>query len=117
MAKFNSAKLDKIELRKEQVSHIVAVCMKRNEVIPEWEEIASTAMAVQNMWLYLASSEKFGGYWSTPGYSMGADFRVFLNLDEHERCLGLFYVGTISDDVRLPEGRRGNWREKVVLKE
>ena len=32
---------------------VIAICMQRDpaESIPEWEEIAATAMAVQNMWL------------------------------------------------------------------
>ena len=111
--KFNAQKINKMDERKEQVSHIVAVCMKRNEILPEWEEIASTAMAVQNMWLYLASTEKYGGYWSSPAYAMGDEFRKFLKLEDDERCLGLFYVGTIADDVVLPDGKRGDWREKV----
>jgi len=33
-AKFKSIKLEKIDQRKEKVSHIVAICMKRNEIIP-----------------------------------------------------------------------------------
>ena len=110
---YNSVKLDKIEQRKEQVSHIVAICMDRNEILPEFEEIAATAMAVQNMWLYLASTEKYGGYWSTPGYALGEDFSAFLHLPEDETCLGLFYIGTIAEDALVAEGRRGDWREKV----
>jgi nitroreductase len=111
--KFNSSKLEKIEQRKEQVSHIVATCMDRNEIVPEFEEIAATAMAVQNMWLYLASTEKYGGYWSTPGYALGEDFSAFLHLPDGERCIGLFYIGTIAEDALRAEGRRGDWREKV----
>jgi nitroreductase len=113
--RFNSIKLEKIEERKQQVSHIVAICMQRNDILPEFEEIAATAMAVQNMWLYLASTEKYGGYWSTPGYALGDDFKAFLHLEEDQRCLGLFYVGTISEHVILPMGRRGDWREKVMF--
>jgi len=42
--------------------------MKRDpkESLPEWEEVAAVAMAVQNLWL--SSHEKgIGGYWSSPG--------------------------------------------------
>jgi len=111
--KFKSIKLEKIDKRKEQVSHIVAICMKRNTIVPEWEEIAATAMAVQNMWLALSETNKYGGYWSSPAYAMGDDFRTFLKLEDDERCLGLFYIGTIAEDVLRAEGRRGDWREKV----
>ena len=114
--KFKSVKLDKIEKRKNQVSHIVAICMRRNEesaVVPEWEEVAATAMAAQNMWLALSESGKYGGYWSSSAYAMGDGFRNFLKLSDDERCLGLFYVGTIADTAVLTNGRRGDWREKV----
>ena len=70
-------------------------------------------MAVQNMWLCLSSTKKYGGYWSTPGYALGDEFAAFLHLEEDEKCLGLFYVGTIAEDVILPEGVRGDWKEKV----
>ena len=111
--KFKSIKLEKIDERKSQVSHIMAICMKRNETVPEWEEVAATAMAVQNMWLALSESGKYGGYWSSPAYAMGDDFRKFLKLEGDERCLGLFYVGAIAPDVIRGEGRRGDWKEKV----
>ena len=116
--KFNSVKLDKIEQRKTQVSHVIAICMKRDESqnpLPEFEEIASTSMAVQNMWLYLESTQKYGGYWSTPKYALGDDFRGFLGLQDEEKCLGLFYLGTIEAGLVKSEGKRGNWRDKVVF--
>lgn len=111
---FNSMKVEKIERCKEQVSHIIVICMKRNDIVPEFEEIAATAMAVQNMWLYLASTDKHGGYWSTPSYALGTHFKKYLNLEENERCLGLFYVGGIAENVTLPRGNRGGWRDKVT---
>lgn len=72
-------------------------------------------MAVQNMWLYLASTEKYGGYWSTPSYAMGNHLKKYLNLEENERCLGLFYIGTIAQNQTLPKGQRGDWRNKVTM--
>lgn len=112
---FNSMKVEKIEQSKTQVSRIVAICKKRNDIVPEFEEIAATAMAVQNMWLYLASTEKYGGYWSTPSYAMGNHLKKYLNLEENERCLGLFYIGTIAQNQTLPKGHRGDWRNKVTM--
>lgn len=82
---------------------VIAICMQRDpkESLPEWEEIASTAMAVQNMWLR-ASEMKIGAYWSSPGLIkyMGQH----IDLQEGERCLGLFYMGKY--DGELPEGNR-----------
>ena len=115
--KFNNAKLEKLEERKQQVSHIIAICMQRNEVaLPEFEEIAAVSMAVQNMWLYLASTQKYGGYWSTPSYAFSTEFADFLELEENEKCLGLFLIGTIAKPEQVPAGQRGDWRDKVDLR-
>ena len=82
---------------------IIAICMQRDpkEGVPEWEEIASTAMAVQNMWL-TASEMKIGTYWSSP--SVKKHLGKFVDLAEGERCLGFFYMGKYDDE--LPEGTR-----------
>tara|TARA_B100001741_G_C16363163_1_gene509653 strand:+ start:27 stop:296 length:270 start_codon:yes stop_codon:yes gene_type:complete len=61
-----------------------------NRSIPEWEEIAATAMAVQNIWLSCIDSN-IGGYWSTP--KSINNLSLFLKLKKNERCLGLFYLG------------------------
>ncbi len=112
-ALFNHTKIEKLEERKKQVSHIIVICMQRNNLIPEFEEIAATAMAVQNMWLYLTKTLKYGGYWSTPAYALDSDFAAFLHLSESERCLGLFYVGTRSLESIESKGQRGEWAKKV----
>lgn len=82
---------------------VIAICFQRDpkESLPEWEEIASTAMAVQNMWL-AASEMKIGGYWSSPGIIKYMDQLV--DLDQGERCLGFFHMGKY--DGELPEGMR-----------
>ena len=83
---------EKIQAKFYLSSHIICICMRRDpkKSIPEWEEIAATAMAVQNIWLSCVNS-KVGGYWSTPKeiYQLNS----FLKLTKHERCLGLFYLG------------------------
>jgi len=71
---------------------IIVIFMNRdiNESIPEWEEIASTAMAVQNMWLTCVD-KKIGCYWSTPGYIK--NMKDYFKLNSNQRCLGFFYMG------------------------
>jgi nitroreductase len=71
---------------------VIAICMKRDpdESVPEWEEIAAVACAVQNMWLSCTSLE-IGSYWSTPKSIHHMD--QLLSLDDREKCLGLFYMG------------------------
>ena len=73
-------------------SHVICICMRRDikESIPEWEEIAATSMAVQNIWLSCVNTS-IGGYWSTPRYI--SKLKNYLNLSVNERCLGLFYLG------------------------
>lgn len=91
--KFSPFKLKKIKNNCEAASCIVAICMQRDpkESIPEWEEIAATAMAVQNMWL-TCTANQIGCYWSTP--PMINYMQDFFNLSEGEKCLGFFYLGT-----------------------
>ena len=91
---------------------VIAICMQRepNESLPEWEEIAAMAMAVQNMWL-TASSMGIGSYWSTPGLMKYLD--KFIEMEEGERCFGFFYMGKY--DGELPEGtRKTSIEEKTV---
>lgn len=110
--KFNSSKLKKFDSHKNSVSHIITITVKKSGLLPELEEVAATAMAVQNMWLYLSGSKKYGGYWSTPQYLMNNDFRKYLSLDD-KLFLGLFYVGELKENIVLPTGKRGDWQKKV----
>lgn len=90
---------------------VIAVCMQRDPEgrIPEWEEIAAVACAVQNMWLTCAA-HGVGAYWSTPSSILTAD--EWLGLGAGERCLGLFYMGNY-DPVALP-AKRTPVEEKTV---
>ena len=71
---------------------IVTICVNFSGLLPEWEEIAATAMAVQNMYL-TASANEVGCYWSTPG--MINHLNEFLGLEENQKCIGLFYLGKV----------------------
>ena len=97
---------DKIKLS----DAVLLICMKRDEKesVPEWEEIAATAMAVQNLWLR-ATELSLGGYWSTPSYLDEID--QLITLENHEKCLGLFYIGGFEGTI--PTREPGCWREKV----
>ena len=106
------------ELKKEQIhakfkvsSHVICVCMRRdvNNSIPEWEEIAATAMAVQNIWLSCVDSN-IGGYWSTPRDIN--HLHKFLKLSKNERCLGLFYLG-LFDQARNRIIKRKDIQEDI----
>ncbi len=89
---------------------VIAICMQRNEALPEWEEIAAVSAAVQNMWL-TATAHNVGAYWSSPPVIHGMG--DFLGLKENERCLGFFYMGytdlDIPDSTRQPIGEKITW--------
>jgi nitroreductase len=89
---FSKFKYKQIKEKPIKAGAVIAICMQRDrkESLPEWEEIAATAMAVQNMWL-MATSLGIGGYWSSPDLIKYMD--EFINLAEGERCIGLFYLG------------------------
>lgn len=80
--------------------------------VPEWEETAAVACAVQNMWL-TATAYGIGAYWSTPGVlkELGALFE----LPENQKCLGLFLMG-YHDAPELP-ARRTPIESKVTWAE
>ncbi len=104
-------KIKKLTENPKKAGAIIAVCMQRepDESLPEWEEIAATAMAVQNMWL-AATEMGIGSYWSSPGLIKYMD--EFFDLNEGEKCLGFFYLGYSDDE--LNEGTRQPITEKVV---
>jgi len=94
---FSEMKYKKTVKKPLQSACVIAICMQRDpkESIPEWEEIASVASAVQNMWL-TATAYGIGAYWSSPKSIYSA--AEFLGLKEGERCLGFFYMGYYFDN-------------------
>ena len=108
---FSQFTYDKLIANPMKAGCIIAICMQRDpkESIPEWEEIASTAMAVQNMWL-TASEMKIGSYWSSP--SLKKQFGEFVDLSDGERCLGFFYMGRYDEEPS--EGTRKTSIEEKI---
>ena len=74
---------------------LITISVNFSGLVPEWEEIAATAMAVENMYL-TCTVHQIGCYWSTPG--MIQHLGEFLNLEEKKNCIGLFYLGKIKTD-------------------
>ena len=79
-------------------SIIILICMQRDpmESIPEWEEIASVSMSVQNMWL-MATNLNIGSYWSSSKLISYID--EFTPLNKGEKCLGIFYMGKYDGET------------------
>jgi nitroreductase len=101
---FSQEKFERLRDRPLLASAIIAVSMRRDpeERDPEQEEIASVAMAVQNMML-LAAAHGIGIYWSTGGLTYSEEIKTFIGLAEDDRFMGLLYVG-------YPEGE---WPKKT----
>jgi nitroreductase len=100
---FSEFKYKKYQTNPIKAACIIAICMQRDpkETIPEWEEIAATSMAVQNMWL-TAHDMKIGAYWGSP--SIVKYMNNFFEMEVGERCLGFLYMGKF--DVELDDGLR-----------
>ncbi|HMB62939.1 MAG TPA: nitroreductase [Eudoraea sp.] len=107
-------KVKKLMENPKRAGAVIAICMQRDprESLPEWEEVAATAMAVQNMWL-CCTEMGIGCYWSSPGLIRYMD--EFFELREGEKCLGFFYMGYY--DEAIPPSGRTPIEDKVVWSE
>jgi nitroreductase len=112
---FSQAKFDKYQLRKKQVSHAIAIVLNKSghPELPVIEEVCAAACAVQNLWLTVASIPKIGGYWSTGPTVYSPEFAQFLNLNDRQECLGIFFLGVTKPNAINVPGVRKDWREKV----
>lgn len=109
--RFSAEKMKNTAEKPRRSGAVLAICMQRDpaESVPEFEEIAAVAMAVQNMWLTCAELN-LGCYWSTPAAALQGS--VFFDLAPGTRCLGLFYLGWHA----LPtlSGKRRPVAEKTI---
>ena len=109
-------KFDKLGSQPLMAPVVVAIGMKRQEIekIPEIEELAAVACAVQNMHL-TASALGMAGFWSSPPLSYTDEMREWLGLgDPRDKCLGFFYLGWPKDEG-WPESTRGPITDKVTM--
>lgn len=111
--KFKEEKITKIRNLASQCSHVLAVIMHRDEKerIPEMEEIAATACAVQNIYLSVYAYG-LAGYWSTGNGTYTQEMKNYLALEEKDRCMGFFYMGKYNGPH--PQVRRSPVKDKVA---
>lgn len=108
-ASFLQKKYDSIAQKAAQSSCVIVINAQLHpDKLPEWEEIAALGCAVQNMAL-TAESLNVGAYWSSPDLISG--LTGFLELEENEKCFGLFYMGYHEEEPR--EANRGPIEDKV----
>lgn len=95
----------KLKERPLQASVVIGVWMERQkeEQIPEIEEIAATACAIQNM-LLTATGYGIGSFWSTPKFIYSESFRNVYGIGPNDRMVGFVYLG--YPEIEWPKGQR-----------
>lgn len=111
---FDETKFNKLGSKPMLASHIIAIAMKRDPKasVPEVEEVASVAAAVQNMYL-TATAHGIGCYWGSGGITYKKEANEFFGLEAEDRLLGFLYVGKPKSD-KWPQGRRKPIADKVT---
>lgn len=88
---------------------------KADKLLPEWEEVAAVACAVQNMHL-MATALGVACYWSS-WHGVARDspqMQKFLGLDDvRDRCLGFLVLGQTDKDMSCFRCKKGPIQHKV----
>lgn len=102
---YNEMKFNKLKNRPLSAPVVIAIVMTPdpNNKILEIEEIEAVACAVQNMHL-TCTAYGIGGFWSTPKFIYTKEMNEFLEINEKDKCLGLFYMGYPA--IEWPKGQR-----------
>ena len=90
---FLKKKYDDIGFKINKANVVISIVVQYSQLVPDWEEIAATAMAVQNMYL-TCTANKVGCYWSSP--KIVNHLKDSLKIEENQQCLGLFYMGSLD---------------------
>ncbi len=109
---FSQEKMDAAGANPLRAGAVIALVLRPDPLanLPEFEEIASLAMAVQNMWLSCAAIG-LAGFWSSPKPALEAD--ALLELEAGERCLGFFYLAWHELPAEVV-GKRGDVTAKTT---
>lgn len=112
-AGINPQKVEKLKDNIKRVPAVIIIIMQRDEAkrLPEWEEIASVSMAVQNMWLS-ATEMGLGAFWASPDFL--PLLHDILDIQQGQTLMGFFYLGKIALDY--PSPGRGAIESKIVWK-
>jgi len=88
-------------------SAVIVVTMSRDkrEKILEIEELHAVACAIQNMHL-TATAYGIGAFWSTPKYIYTDLVKDFFELEEKDKCVGIFYLGYPKPELSWPKSQR-----------
>jgi nitroreductase len=110
---FNENTYQKLMENPLKASHIISIGMQRDEKesVPEMEEIAAVACAVQNMYIS-ACAYGLGVYWGSGGVTYYPEAKAFFGLGEKDKLMGFFYIGVPREGLN-PIGRRNPIEYKV----
>ena len=109
--KFKEDKYQKLLTNPLKCSHIISIGLKRTpDSVPEMEEIAAVACAVQNIYLSV-TAYGLGGYWTTGGVTYVQEAKSFFNLNIEDILMGFFYLGYVA--IPSPPGSRKPIAEKT----
>lgn len=111
---FDEGKFEKLATKPMMASHIIAIGMARDPKasVPEQEELASVAMAVQNMYL-TATANSIGCYWGSGGVTYYEEAKPFFGLGPDDKLMGFLYIGNVNKE-KWPKGRRKAIDDKVT---
>jgi len=109
----DEAKVYKISIIPQKVSHIIAICLKPSFIVPLWEEYSSIGAAIQNIYLTLNTQNDFGGYWTTGNATNTQEMKNYLGLEETHEHLGFFFIGGINQKRTLAQRNTASveWKE------
>ncbi len=102
---FLQKKYEKILHKPDLASHLIVIVMHRGDKdnIPEQEELAATACAVQNI-LLTASTYGIAAYWGTGGMCYHPSLKKHFGLRKEDKIIGFLYLG--YSDKEHPKGFR-----------
>ena len=111
--KFEQGSYDKQLHNGDLASHLIIAVMQRGNSpkIPVLEEIAATAIAVQNI-LLGATAKNIATFLSTSGMTHTPHMKNFLNLRDEDTVIGLVYLG--YNDERIEGKRQTEMDQKVT---
>ena len=113
--KFEQANYEKLLHNGDLASHFIIAIMQRGSLpkIPALEEIAATAIAIQNI-LLGATAAGIASFWSTGGMAHHPVMKNFLGLKEQDIVMSLLYLG--YTDEKTEGKRQSGIEEKVIWK-
>lgn len=114
-AEFQAEKIEKFRQKAKTLSHLIAICMKRDEKesVPVQEEEYAVACSVQNILLSLKSHNVIG-YWGTGKIAFSDQMKNYLQLGENDKCLGFLQFGVPKPNLpTIPKNQMSPIEEKV----